>query len=152
MRAQDIMTENPACCRAETPLPEVARQMCENDCGMIPVVDERSRVIGVVTDRDIVCRTIAQGRDAAQMRAKDCWSGVPVTVHPDTSVDACCELLERNQIRRLVVVDDAGACLGIIAQADIARSTPQRQTGEVVRAVSKETKRTPNRPLPLARM
>src|SRR5690349_474965 len=98
MRAREIMTSNPACCLPETPLPEVARLMCDNDCGAIPVIDGAGAPLGVVTDRDIACRIVAERKDALQSTALDCMTRDPVTVRPDTSIEDCCLLLERNQL------------------------------------------------------
>jgi CBS domain-containing protein len=138
MTARDIMTTDPATCAPHLLLPEVARLMCDNDCGAIPVVDASGRCMGVVTDRDIACRVVAQGKDALQYRAEDCMSSSPITVTPETSVDECCRLLEKHQIRRLVVADGGGVC-GMISQADVARIGADRQTAELVRNVSMET-------------
>src|SRR5207244_24122 len=73
-QVRDVMSENPACCRPETPLREVAEMMVANDCGEIPICDGARRPIGVVTDRDIVCRLLAKGHDPLHATAKDCMS------------------------------------------------------------------------------
>jgi CBS domain-containing protein len=112
--------------------------MVDCDCGEIPVIDTQSRrPIGVITDRDIVCRTIAEGRNPFDLSARDCMTTDVVTISLDKSVDECCELMERHQIRRIPVVDARGACCGIVSQADIARRVSERAVGEVVRDVSK---------------
>lgn len=136
MQVRDIMTKDPACCASESNLQEVARLMADNDCGEIPVVDESGRPKGVVTDRDIACRAVAEGRDPRQTKARDVMSTPVITVTPDDSVEHSLELMEQNQVRRLPVVDESGACCGMIAQADIARKTSERDTGELVRDVS----------------
>ena len=138
MTVRDLMTENPACCQRDTPLQEVAQKMVENDCGCIPVVDDEQKPIGVITDRDICCRAVAEGKDPTKLTAADCMTDECVTVTPDTSLEDCCAALEANQIRRVVVVDDSGRCCGIVAQADVAEA--QRElAGQVVWAVSRET-------------
>ena len=141
MRVVDIMTTSVVSCGPETPLAEVARLMCDQDCGAIPVLDEQRRPIGIVTDRDISCRAVAEGRDARTTEARAIMSRPVETVFPETTVDACCALLEKSQIRRVLVVDEVGACWGIVAQADLARHAPTDETAEVVRAVSKSTTR-----------
>jgi CBS domain-containing protein len=141
MRVADIMTARVVSCAPETPLSVAARLMCEHDCGAIPVLDEHRRPIGIVTDRDIACRAVAEGYDTRTTAVRDVMSRPVETVFPETTIDACCALLEKNQIRRVVVVDDVGACWGIVAQADIARHVPLNETGDVVRAVSKSTTR-----------
>src|SRR4051812_35587586 len=123
LRVMDIMTANPVCCTAETSLEDVAQMMRDADCGEIPVIDsERTRTpIGVVTDRDIVCRAVAQGKDVRSMSVQDCMTTPCVTVTPEQSVEQCVKLLEGSMIRRVPVVDSAGVCCGIVAQADLAR-------------------------------
>ena len=138
MKVKDIMTVEPACCVPDTKLGEVARLMVEHDCGEIPMVQSNGvmKPVGVITDRDIVVRTVAQQRNPLEMTAADCMTKDCITVAEDAGIDACCELLERNQVRRMLVVDGTGALCGIVAQADIARSMSGRKTAEVVREVS----------------
>jgi CBS domain-containing protein len=141
MRVKDIMTKDPAVCTRDTPLPEVARLMVEHDCGCIPVVEDRQgmRPAGVVTDRDITCRTVAAGQNPLEKTAGDCMTEACVTVTPETSVEECCRALEENRVRRAVVVDDRGRCCGVVAQADIARQAAGGKTAGVVREVSRPT-------------
>ena len=141
MQVKEVMTSDPACCAAGTPLPEVARMMIENDCGEIPVIDNNSsRVpIGVVTDRDIVCRTVANGINPVELTAADCMSQPIVTVTVDTSLEDCCRIMEEKLIRRIPVVDDRGSCCGIVSLADIALQTRKSVAGEIVREVSEPT-------------
>ncbi|MDX6288737.1 MAG: hypothetical protein QOH42_536 [Blastocatellia bacterium] len=141
MQVREIMTSDPACCTADTPLPEVGRMMIDNDCGEIPVVENRSSniPIGVVTDRDIVCRTVANGINPVELTAADCMSKPIVTVTPDTSVEECCRIMEAKRIRRVPVVDERGACVGIVSLADIALQADKRVAGEIVTEVSEPT-------------
>lgn len=137
MKAKDLMTREPVCCTADTSLRDVARMMCENDCGEIPVNDESGmKPIGVVTDRDIVCRIIAKGQNPLDITAGDCMTRGCKTVTQDQKLEECCEILEKNKIRRVVVVDDQGKCIGIISQADIARRAPKDKTAKVLQEVS----------------
>lgn len=138
LTVRDVMTENPACCTAETKLQEVAKMMVDCDCGEIPVVDGREtrRPVGVVTDRDITVRAVARGRNPLELSARECMSADPVTVRPDASLDDASSLLADHQLRRLPVVDEQGRLCGIVAQADIANSLSSRETGEMVREVS----------------
>lgn len=140
MQVRDIMTANPACCSPETPLQDVAKLMTDHDCGEIPVLDERGRPVGVVTDRDIACRAVAQGKDPSQTTAREVMSAPVVTATPEEDVDDCCHRMEENQIRRVPVVDEAGACCGMVSQADIARQAPEHEVAEVVRDVSRPTR------------
>jgi CBS domain-containing protein len=143
MRVRDIMSMNVACCSPETSLPEVARMMVDNDCGEIPVVNASRVPIGVVTDRDITCRAVAEGKNPLLMEAGDCMTAPCVTVTRDTSLEECCETLERNRIRRVPVVDETGACCGMVSQADIARNAPKTETADVVKKVSEPSRSTP---------
>ncbi|HKR60488.1 MAG TPA: CBS domain-containing protein [Pyrinomonadaceae bacterium] len=141
MRVKEVMTADPVCCTADTPIPAVARMMVDNDCGEIPVVeDQASKLpIGVVTDRDIVCRLVAKGINPAGAIATECMSKPIVTVTPDMSIEECSQIMEENQIRRVPVVDERGCCCGIVALADIARQTRKDMAGEVVKEVSQPT-------------
>ena len=138
MEVKDIMTPDPACCTPDTALQRAAEMMVENDCGEIPVVENVASMkpVGVITDRDITCRTVAKGLNPLTMTVSECITTPCVTVTPDTSLDECCKVLEENQIRRLPVVDASGACCGIVALADIARHAAKRDAGEVVKEVS----------------
>jgi CBS domain-containing protein len=141
MQVKDMMTVDPACCTAETSLPEVARMMVDKDCGEIPVVENTSSKlpIGVVTDRDIVCRIIANGLNPLDLTAADCMSKPTVTVTPDISLEECCRIMEEKLIRRVPVVDERGACVGIITLADIALHTGKNVAGHIVKEVSEPT-------------
>ena len=140
MSVQSIMTRDPACCTPSTPLQDVAKMMIDNDCGQIPVVAEGSkRPIGVVTDRDIVVRLVAQGSNPLEARASDAMSTPCVTVTCDTSLRECCDVMETSQIRRVPVVDANGELCGIVSLADIALSGQDGKTAEVVKEVSATT-------------
>jgi CBS domain-containing protein len=138
MRVRELMTEEVICCTPDEGLQQVAQMMVENDCGAIPVVqDESSRkLVGIVTDRDIVSRIIAPGNDPLEMTVRDCMTSPCVSVTENTSLDDCCRIMEEQQVRRVPVVDDEERCCGIVAQADIAREAPARETAEMVREVS----------------
>lgn len=138
MQVREIMTANPACCTPETSLQETARLMVEHDCGCVPVVEntENMKPVGTITDRDICCRTVAEGKNPLEMTAGDCMTTPVVTVAEDASVDDCCRVMEEKQVRRVPVVDAKGGCCGIVAQADIAQHASTARAGEVVREVS----------------
>jgi CBS domain-containing protein len=141
MQVKDIMTDNPACAKPETPLAEVAQMMKDFDCGEIPIVEnfETNIPIGVVTDRDIVCRAVAKGINPVHLGAFEVMTKPVITVMPDMSVEECCELMEENQIRRIPVIDLNGACCGIVALADIAKHSTAQNAGLVVQEVSTES-------------
>jgi CBS domain-containing protein len=134
--ARDVMTSSPACCGPETMLDEVARLMVQFDCGEIPIVDASGQPIGVVTDRDIVIRVVAAGKNPAKETARSIMSQPVVTVRSDVPLDKVVSTLEKHQIRRVPVVDADGRCAGIIAQADVALTAREHAVAELVRTVS----------------
>jgi len=138
-RAADIMTPDPACCAPTASLEVVAKLMVQHHCGEIPVADADGELIGVVTDRDIVCRVLAEGKNPLAHTAAECMSQPPVTVHGDATLTEVMSLMERHQIRRVPVVDDGERCVGIIAQADLAWAGPQKDVAVLVREVSRDT-------------
>jgi CBS domain-containing protein len=137
MKARDIMTRDPACCFAATPLDVVARLMVVHDCGEIPVLDANGAPIGVVTDRDICVRAVAHGRNPVEMTAGQIMSTPCVTIGEDDGVDECLAILESNLIRRAPVIDASGRCCGIVSQADVARNATEHETAELLREVSR---------------
>jgi len=138
IRVSHIMTPNPRCCTPDTNLGEIAQRMLDSDCGEIPVVDGLdTRVpVGVITDRDIVCRAVAQGKNPLELRARDCMSRPVITVTPETSIEECCKLMAQYRLRRMPVVDEKGRCCGLVAQADLAKNASARKTAELVKEVS----------------
>ena len=139
--ARDVMTPDPACCSPATTLDQVAKLMVQNNCGEIPIVDTSDRPIGVVTDRDIVCRVVAEGKNPTGHPAESCMSSPVVTVSVDARLDEVVTVMEEHQLRRVPVVDEDGCCAGIIAQADIASVAPPRKTAELLSEVSRATGR-----------
>jgi CBS domain-containing protein len=133
------MTKDPACCTDTTSLQDVARMMADYDCGCIPVIESEDgkKPIGMITDRDITIRTVAHGKNPLQMIAGEIMTDGVVTVTPEMSLEECSGIMEKNQVRRVAVVDDNGACVGIIAQADIAINAQAGTTAEMVQEVSK---------------
>ena len=140
-RVKDLMTPAPASCVPGAPLPEVAILFTQHDCGAIPIVENKDsgRPVGIVTDRDVACRSVAAGRNALELRAVDCMTAPCVTVADDMALEDCLALMEGNRVRRIVVVNDSGAVCGILAQADLALKGDERRTGEVVRTLSEPT-------------
>jgi len=136
-RARDVMTPDPACCSPHTSIDQVAKMMIQNNCGEIPIVDAANRPLGVVTDRDIVCRIVAEGKNPLGYTAEQAMTTPAVTLGTDVSIDDVILTMEDHQIRRVLVVDDGGACAGIIAQADLAVKGTARKTAELLREVSR---------------
>lgn len=137
MQIREIMTDSPATCTTSTSLHEVANMMKQNDCGAIPVRDGGD-VVGIVSDRDIVTRVIADGLSITEATARDAMSSPVLTVSADDDVRDAGALMKEKQVRRLVVTDGDGL-VGIVAQADLARHGSDPYTGEVVEDISQPT-------------
>lgn len=138
MKVSEVMTDSPRCCTPETGLQQVAQLMVDCDCGCIPVVDDDSSKmpVGMITDRDITCRVVAQGRNPLELMARDAMTSTVVSVTPDTPLEECLKLMEESQVRRIAVVDSDGKICGIVAQADVALNADKQKTAEVVQQVS----------------
>jgi CBS domain-containing protein len=139
MKAQELMTEAPACCTPESSVREAAQLMLEHDCGCIAVVEKGTmRLIGVVTDRDIACRCVAQG-GGPETLVKEVMTTDPRSCHPEDDVAAVEQIMMQAQVRRVPVVDGRGDCVGMIAQADLAvrdRAVSESELGRVVERIS----------------
>ena len=149
MQVREIMTESPAHCTPDRSLQEVAQLMVEHDCGAIPVVESEGakRPAGIITDRDMVTRAIAQGENPMQMHAADVMTSPALRVSPSDSVEDCARLMEKNQVRRVLVVEEDETVVGIVAQADLAQQAPAEQSEEVLEEVS-ESSEEASRPSP----
>jgi CBS domain-containing protein len=135
MKAKDVMTKGPATLGPQATLGEAATLMRQEDCGSIPIVDG-GRLVGIVTDRDIVVRAIAAGKDARSTHVSEVMSADPVSISPDTDVDEAAKVMADRQIRRLPVVED-GKLAGILVIGQIARRDPdEQQTGETLKEIS----------------
>lgn len=138
MKAQDLMSSDVECVTPETSLRNAAEMMRSCDVGSLPVVDNGKQLLGMITDRDIVCRTIAEGRNPLDLTVSDAMSqGDLWSVAPDTEEEKVCAVMEEHQIRRVPVVDSSGKCCGIVAQADVARRGSDPEIADVVQAVSR---------------
>ena len=137
MKVKEIMTAVPAICGPDTPLEEVARTMVGRDCGSIPVVNRHDNgVAGIITDRDIVVRAVAEGHNPLSLTASACMTTPVYTIREDASLEDCTDLMESKKVRRVPVVSASGALVGIVAQADVARNASRKEAGELVRDVS----------------
>ena len=137
MQVRDVMTESLAFCPPDKMLDGVARMMAACDCGAVPVVDPATlEVVGIVTDRDIVCHAVALGRDPARLRADDVMTAPVRAVGRGDSIEHCAAEMERARLRRLPVVDERGRLCGIVSRADIARAASPAWTGHLVQNVS----------------
>jgi len=137
MKVRELMTTEPTTVEAKATLGEVATLMKQQDCGSIPVI-EGGRLIGIVTDRDIVVRGVAAGKDPKTQRVSEVMSSNPVTIGPDEDVADAEKKMADRQIRRLPVVEN-GSLVGIIVTAQIARADDKRKVGETIKEISEPT-------------
>jgi CBS domain-containing protein len=131
---RDTMTTQPASVERSRPVAEAARLMRDQNVGSLPVVEE-GRLIGMITDRDIVVRLVAEGRELESTSVGEAYSDQPVTVEPEQDLDDALTLMARYQIRRLPVTE-GDRLIGMLAQADIALEEKEKTTGEIVQAIS----------------
>lgn len=142
MKAQDIMSKNPTSVTPDTSLVEAARLMKDENIGVVPVVESPSskRLVGVLTDRDIAVRAVAEGRDGATTSVGHIMTGDVRTSRTTDSVNDVMELMGREQVRRVPVVDDRGALVGIISQADIVlEAKDDKRAEKTVAQISQPT-------------
>jgi CBS domain-containing protein len=131
------MTEDPRSIGASASVVEAARLMREDDIGSLPITDDE-KLVGMITDRDITTRVVAEAADPGMMAVGDVYSRDLISVEPDKDLEEALQLMARHQVRRLPVVEN-GRLIGIIAQADIALSENETKTGELVEAISEPT-------------
>ena len=129
------MTPNPRTIEPSTPIVEAAKLMRDEDVGPVPIV-ESGRVVGILTDRDIAVRVVAEGKDPQSKTAGEVASKQLVTIDPDQTIDEAARLMAQHQVRRLPVCEEDGRLVGIVAQADVALVGQDAQTGEVVQQIS----------------
>lgn len=138
MLVREVMTTYIGCCIPDTNLQYVAMMMADRNVGSIPVVEnaDSMRPIGIITDRDIVIRVVAKGKDPSTLRAAECMSSGALTIRSDDDMRECVRMMEKHQVRRIMVVDGEGRLCGIVSQADIAFDLPEDTTGQLVRDIS----------------
>ena len=145
-KVADVMTQRPRAVTPQTPLTEVAKVMEAEDVGAVPLV-EGDRLVGIVTDRDIVVRAIAKGKDLSGMPASEISpsSRELHTVSPDHDLSEALRVMAQHQVRRLVVTAEDDRLVGVVSQADVARQGKDKDTGQMVEGISREPQgpRTP---------
>jgi CBS domain-containing protein len=132
---REVMSSNPCTIDADKPVSYAAKMMRDEDVGLAPIV-EGDRLVGTLTDRDIAVRVVAEGRDPESTKVKDVASTDVVTIDPQQDLDEALRLMAEHQVRRLPVVEEDGRVVGVVAQADVARQSDDRKTGEVVERIS----------------
>lgn len=140
-----VMTRDPACCTADESVVECAQMMETEDVGLIPVVEslDTKKLIGVVTDRDLCLDVIAAGRDPNGCVVEDCMSDEVYTVRDNDDIAQALSLMKEHQVRRLPVVDEQGACIGIVSQADLSRAVPAGDFQQTIAEISREEHHEP---------
>jgi CBS domain-containing protein len=133
---RDVMTSNPCSIDADKSVAYAAKMMRDEDVGLAPIV-EGDRLIGMLTDRDIAIRVVAEGRDPGQVTVREVASKQVVTIDPQQELDEALRIMAKHQVRRLAVVEEDGKLVGVVAQADVAREGDDAQTGELVEEISK---------------
>lgn len=140
MKAQDIMSRNPSTVTPSTRVRQAAKLMKDEDVGIVPVVEDGSgkRLVGLLTDRDIAIRLVAEGRDPDLVEVRELMSGSPKSARADDDVADVMDLMGREQVRRVPIVDDRGSLVGIVAQADIViEASDDRKAERTVEKISK---------------
>jgi CBS domain-containing protein len=133
---KDVMTSNPCSIDAEKSVAYAAKMMREEDVGLAPIV-EGDKLIGMLTDRDIAIRVVAEGRNPDQVKVADVASKQVVTIDPQQDLDEALRIMAKHQVRRLAVLEEDGKLVGVVAQADVAREGDDMQTGKLVEEISK---------------
>jgi CBS domain-containing protein len=135
-KIREVMTESPRTVRSESTAVDAARLMREEDTGIAPITEDDGRLVGVVTDRDLAIRVLAEEKDPRMTRVTEIASQNLVTIDPEQDLEEALQLMSENQLRRLPVVQDDGKLVGILAQADVARHAEPERTGRVVEEIS----------------
>ena len=135
-KVHEVMTDRPRVVTPETTVSDAAQLMKNDDIGSLPILDGE-QLAGMVTDRDIVIRAVAEGKDPRGMPVREVASRELVTVNADEELSRALQLMASQQVRRLPVVDDDGRLVGILAQADVAVEAKEKDVGEMVEEISK---------------
>jgi len=133
---REVMTSSPCTIDADKDIAYAAKMLRDEDVGVAPIV-EGDQLVGVLTDRDIAIKVVAEGRDPQTTKVRDIASKDIVTIDPQQNLDEALRLMAQHQVRRLPVVEEDGKVVGIVAQADIALAGDDKKTGEVVEQISR---------------
>lgn len=135
MKVKDVMHNGATCVEPSTPVREIAKRMRDTDVGAIPVKAD-GHLVGIVTDRDITCRALADTGNVAKMTAKDVMTKDVVCCSPEDDVEVAIEAMEAKQLRRLPVTDSHKTMIGMLSLGDISHKVSKELSGEVLRSVS----------------
>ncbi len=140
MLIKDVMTRPAVCCKPADTLDTVAKLMLEHDCGEIPVCDG-TKLVGVITDRDITCRAVATGETPVHIPVSQVMTTTVHTVGENERLDAALDLMQSKLVRRLPVVDSKGQIVGIVSEADLVAKVPTLKIARVLKTVSKKSRK-----------
>lgn len=135
MKVKDIMHKGAQFVEQNTPVKEIARQMRDFDIGAMPVT-AKGHIVGMITDRDLACRALADSADLSQLTAKDVMTRNAICCSPEDDVEKALQTMEAKQIRRLAVTNAEHAVLGMLSLGDISSRLGKQTSGDVLRAVS----------------
>lgn len=135
MKVRNVMHKGVTCVDPETPIREIARRMRRFDIGAVPVRADGA-IVGIITDRDLACRALANSGDVARMTAKDVMTRKVVSCAPDEDIASAIRKMERKKVRRLPVINGSGGIVGMLSLGDIAQKVSKQLSGEILRAVS----------------
>lgn len=139
MKVKEAMTANPVCCVPSDTVQQVAKVMCDQNVGSIPVVkDQQTRELaGIITDRDLCCTVVAGGLDPKSTQVQQYMRQSPVSCREDEDLSNCEKSMQSHQIRRIPVVDSKGCCIGIVSQADLALKDKPDRVSKTVAEISR---------------
>lgn len=132
---RDVMTANPACVSEKDTIRDAARIMAKQDTGVVPVVDGK-KVVGIITDRDIVVRLIAEGKDASSSKVTDAMSKKVRSIRDDAAIDEALQLMSSAQVRRIPVVNAGNELVGIVSMGDLSKTDHDNKIGRVIETIS----------------
>jgi CBS domain-containing protein len=133
--ARDIMSQDADCVQESQSILDAAKELADRDVGAMPICGDDERLKGMLTDRDIVVKVLAQGKDPSSTKVSEIAQGKPVTIGADDSIEEALRTMSEHKVRRLPVIDGHDL-VGIISQADIARNLDDEKTGDLVEAIS----------------
>jgi CBS domain-containing protein len=139
MKISEIMTADPEFCTPDDSLIDAARIMARHDVGIVPICEsvETRKAIGCITDRDIVVRVVAEGKDPNVVNSlREVMTHELATCSPNDDIDDVLPLMEQRQVRRILVTDEHGSLVGIVATADLAQSVDREKVGDVMQEIS----------------
>ncbi len=136
-KARDIMTGGTECIGENETVLEAAKRLAQLDIGAMPICGEDDRLKGMITDRDIVVKVLAEGRDPSSVKASELGQGdgTVITIGADDSVDEALQTMKDKKVRRIPVID-GHRLVGIVTQADVARSVDQSKVGDLIQTIS----------------